>query len=66
MIKTTKQGVRDLNYIKGNNASVKKYKPLPELVAQTFCHHKNIDDVYMGGTAPVYTSCLDCGKTFNM
>lgn len=60
MPKLTKQGVRDLNYIKGRSQGVRLAEPPTENMVVTACRHRN--------TYPIlecrYVKCLDCDRSF--
>lgn len=57
-MKKTKQGVRDLNSIKGKPRG-KFLQEVPETQSECGCNHKNkVIDHYFE-----ITTCLDCGKT---
>lgn len=51
----TKQGVRNLNHIKGKSVGV-KLSPVPQ--SQEACKHKLKQNLYGDNT------CLDCGECF--
>ncbi len=52
-MKKTKQGVRDLNYLKGKSVG-RKLDPLPE--EMNACSHKRVYDAYFE-----IEKCLVCG-----
>lgn len=66
MSKQTKQGVRDLNHLKGSSGG-RRPDPLPESIEQDLCKHRSIKDIIHNESGYVIGSeCNHCGKYIDL